>query len=307
MDRERDTTGQTFYLDVLGALEDVLTDPPGELHWSAPIATPLKPHLRAGTAQIWELKGNGTAKSMKVVGFGGSDADATVAMIDYADANPQWVEQDPLYKDARDNDAAVGPDGHVLIVGGDGGDGISLHYQSFNPKSGKMKLLDWTPTRLGDHTTMLLLPDASYLVMGSDRVRLLRDVVLDVTGDGVDGDPDLGVPVAHIYKPPYLFWGERPVIEDAPEVIGYGSSFEVDVSGKGKAKKIKSVVLIRLSPKTHKWDWGNRYIKLPFEQKKSMLTVKAPAVPGLAVPGNYMLFVVNKDGVPGVAELVNLQ
>ena len=179
VDRERDTTGQTFYLDVLAALAAVTTDPPGELHWEGPIATPQKPHLRAGTAQIWELKGNGTAKSMKVVGFGGSDADATVAMIDYADANPQWVEQDPLYKDARDNDAAVGPDGHVLIVGGDGGDGISLHYQSFNPKNGKMKLLDWTPTRLGDHTTTLLLNDGSYLVMGSDRTRLLQDVVLD--------------------------------------------------------------------------------------------------------------------------------
>ena len=164
-----------------------------------------------------------------------------------------------------------------------------------------MKLLDWTPIPRRDHTTMLLLPDATVWIGGSDRTRLVPDDLIA----GVDGDPDMGVPVAEIYKPAYLFWGDRAVIETAPEEIEYGSSFEVEVSGKGKTGKIESVVLIRPSPKTHKWDWGNRFIKLAFDQKKGTLTVKAPAVPGLAVPGNYMLFVLNKAGVPSVAKRVH--
>jgi hypothetical protein len=60
------------------------------------------------------------------------------------------------------------------------------------------------------------------------------------------------------------------------------------------------------SPQTHKWDWGNRYVELAFDRgENGRLTVVAPATPGLAVPGYYMLFVLNHAGVPSEAELVH--
>ena len=72
------------------------------------------------------------------------------------------------------------------------------------------------------------------------------------------------------------------------------------------ADAVGSVALIRIGPVTHNWDWGNRYVKLWFERRGAGLHVQAPAVPGLAVPGYYMLFVVSDEGVPSVAELVHL-
>lgn len=71
-------------------------------------------------------------------------------------------------------------------------------------------------------------------------------------------------------------------------------------------KKIDSVVLIRLSPQTHKWDWENRYIELALDQvRDGTVTVKAPKFPALVIPGYYMLFVLS-DGVPSEAALVLL-
>ena len=60
------------------------------------------------------------------------------------------------------------------------------------------------------------------------------------------------------------------------------------------------------SPQTHKWDWGNRYVELAFDKgENGRLTVVAPAVAGLALPGYYMLFVLSDAGVPSEAELVH--
>ena len=70
--------------------------------------------------------------------------------------------------------------------------------------------------------------------------------------------------------------------------------------------RIGSVALVMPSPQTHKWDWGNRYVELAFDQgKDGRLTVVAPAAPGLALPGYYMLFVLNHAGVPSKAKLVH--
>jgi hypothetical protein len=68
-------------------------------------------------------------------------------------------------------------------------------------------------------------------------------------------------------------------------------------------------VLIRIVPVTHNWDWGNRYVKLwskEKDHKDGEVRVQAPAAPGLAVPGYYMLFAVSDDGVPGEATFVHL-
>ncbi|MEW5740827.1 MAG: galactose oxidase-like domain-containing protein [Myxococcota bacterium] len=40
--------------------------------------------------------------------------------------------------------------------------------------------------------------------------------------------------------------------------------------------------------------------------RNGKLEVKAPHLPGLAVPGDYMLFVVNDQGVPSEGQYVQL-
>ena len=300
--------GRTYYLDVQAALAADDKDVPGENHWEL-IDTALITHHQAGAAQLWELDDTGSATAQKVAAFGGNNTSgpsfATVEMIDYQEPDPQWQRHEDLLLPVHNNYAAVLPDGKVLIVGGEvdedsvaaGAPAQSLHYQMFDPESGKITALGEFPVPRLDHTSMVLLPDASVLVMGSDRTELLPDNLVP----GVEADRDTGVPVAQVYKPPYLFKGPRPIIKDAPDEIAYGSSFDVKVSG-----RIGSVVLIMPSPQTHKWDWGNRYVELAFDKgENGRLTVVAPAVPGLALPGYYMLFVLSDAGVPSEAELVH--
>ena len=311
VDEMDQAVGRTYYLDVQAAIAADDVDVPGENHWEL-VDTALITHHAAGAAQLWELDDTGFATSQKVAAFGGSNTSgpdfATVEMIDYQDQDPRWNRQEDLLLPVSDNYAAVLPDGKVLIVGGEvDGDAVdlgapaqSLHYQMFDPKSGEIRALGESSVPRLDHTTMVLLPDASVLVMGSDRTELLPEGLVP----GVDTDRDTGVPVAQVYKPPYLFKGPRPVIEDAPDEIDYGSFFDVQVSG--PSGRVSSVVLILPSPQTHKWDWGNRYVELAFDRgENGRLTVVAPATPGLAVPGYYMLFVLNHAGVPSEAELVH--
>ena len=294
--------GNTYLLDVLGALADPKRDVPPDpgapaKHWEL-VATALASHDSGAGAALWTLDGKGEARSQQVALFGG-DRVATVEMIDFAARDPEWVRQDDLLQPVTQNNAVVLPDGQVVVLGGQaGGRGEpeinNYLYQMFNPKSGKIKPLVATTVPRHDHSTALLLPDGTVIAMGGNREEL------------TPGNPDAGVPVAQLYYPPYLFKGPRPVIKEAPTDISYGQPFEVEVSG--GAGQIESVVLIRMGPITHNWDWGNRSVKLAVDQAGGgKLVVKAPARPGLAIPGYYMLFAVNEKGVPSVATATHLR
>ena len=288
--------GNTYFLDVLGALADPDIDVPAENHWEL-VATAQLAHNDGAGAALWILDENGEAASQRIVAFGGnggagSQAAATVEMIDFADANPSWVQQDNLLQPVTQNNAVVLPDGNVVIIGGASGRPTvnSFRYQMFNPDTGQIASLVQTNVPRYDHSTALLLPDATVVALGGNRTEL------------VPGNENAGVPVAQIYKPPYLFRGPRPVIERAPDGINYATRFSIKVSG-----NVESVVMIRTGPVTHNWDWGNRYVKLAYRTgRRGRLVVTAPAVPGLAVPGYYMLFVLSDEGVPSVAKLIHL-
>jgi hypothetical protein len=74
------------------------------------------------------------------------------------------------------------------------------------------------------------------------------------------------------------------------------------------SESVGAVAIIRTGPVTHNWDWGNRYVRLAFQTRPDgTLSVAAPAVPGAAVPGPYLLFVVSASGVPSVGRLVWLR
>jgi Domain of unknown function (DUF1929) len=86
------------------------------------------------------------------------------------------------------------------------------------------------------------------------------------------------------------------------------------------------VVLLRSDHNTHSLTTGDRYVKLAFREKdhggrekrgdkgdkqerddESELRVIAPTLPAQAVPGIYMLFVVDRNGVPSVGKKVVLK
>ena len=61
---------------------------------------------------------------------------------------------------------------------------------------------------------------------------------------------------------------------------------------------------------THSLTTGDRYVKLAFSKAPGAagdLQVKAPNLPAQAVPGIYLLYVVNERGVPSVGRRVDIK
>jgi hypothetical protein len=62
-----------------------------------------------------------------------------------------------------------------------------------------------------------------------------------------------------------------------------------------------------LGATTHDENFDQRYVDLAFQKKDGRLKANSPGDGKQAPPGYYMLFIVNGDGVPSVASMVQLQ
>jgi hypothetical protein len=139
----------------------------------------------------------------------------------------------------------------------------------------------------------LLLPDATVLA-----------------GSGGDADdPNSGVAYPaernhEIYRPPYLFKGARPVIVGSPGEVGYGQTFTVSTTN---ARQIVDVRWIRLGSVTHAFNANQRANRLDFGARDGALTITTPASPSLAPPGHYLLFILNRNGVPSNGKVIRIR
>jgi hypothetical protein len=291
--------GNTYLLDVQAALADPNINAPAANHWTH-VATAGNAHDGGASAIKVKILADGTWKQ-EVYAFGGSNGSgsgtvATVEKINFSAPAPVWQQlEDNLILPANDNNVVILPDGNLFVAGGRGAGVNTLHYQMFNPDTGKRTDLSESPVPRHDHSTALLQPNGGVWIMGGNRVQL-------ITGPGAN--ENMSVPVMEFYQPPYFFKGPRPVIEKAPHKLRYGKTFELRVTG----GEIGSVAIIRTGPITHNWIWGNRYVQLPLEaDKHGRLHVMAPPLPGLAIAGDYLLFAVNKDGVPSEGKHIRLK
>src|SRR5207244_6387176 len=89
----------------------------------------------------------------------------------------------------------------------------------------------------------------------------------------------------------------------APTQVNYGQTFSVqtpDWAG------ITKVTWLRLGNVTHSFDQNQRINRLSFTQLSGSLNVTSPASANLAPPGDYLLFILNSNGVPSVGQIVRL-
>jgi Galactose oxidase-like, Early set domain/Kelch motif len=332
------TDGNTWCLDVLGALRDPNRNIPAKNHWTlVDTASEVRPYC-CPTASLIEIDNAGHTVSHKWFMISGQDADGnqtgTVEKIDFTDAQPQWEIVGSILQPLATTKAVLLPDGKVLI-----GQGVNrspncnvdgrpctyeekegLHFQMFDPNTGSVTRLARTTVSRGLHGTATLLPDASVFFAGENREALVRPddptfpLVTSYAGLLPRGDPDQGVPVGQLFFPMYLFRHDgtratRPVIENAPEDISFGGHFDIKVGG--NPNQISSVVMLRSDHNTHSLTTGDRYVKLAFHPKgaaeKREIRIRAPKVPAQAVPGIYMLFVLDQAGVPSLAKRLYLQ
>ena len=333
------TKGTTWCLDVLGALKDPNRHIPARNHWTLlDTALEVRPYC-CPSASLLEIGADGRTVSHKWFMISGQDANGdqtgTVEEIEFTDGkDAKWKKVGDILQPLATTKAVLLPDGKVLI-----GQGVNrsancsvggrpctyeekegLHFQMFDPNTGSVTKLAKTTVSRGLHGTATLLPDASVFFAGENREALVRPddpsfpMMSSYAGQLVAGDPDQGVPVGQLFFPGYLFKqdgsrAERPVIMKSPEEISYRGHFDVTVAG--DPDRIGSVVLLRSDHNTHSLTTGDRYVKLAFHQKgadhKGELRVRAPKLPAQAIPGIYMLFLVDKAGVPSMGKQVRIK
>ena len=150
-----------------------------------------------------------------------------------------------------------------------------------------------------EHGIIQLMPDATVYLGGQNRNGLVK------LGDPIAplGDSDLGVPVGQLYRPPYLFDANafpatRPLITKTPSIVDYGRPFTMDIAS---LNGVKGVSMIRTGCMSHSLNTDVRMVKLAFRKVGNKLVVYPPKLPGTAIGGYWMLFVVDNSGVPSTA------
>ena len=224
----------------------------------------------------------------RVLVFGGSSPTTpTAQMIDFGDAQPRWRFVESMDESRRNLNSVLLPDGKVLVIGGNRGTGSYdspvFTSEMFDPVTERWTTVAAHTAPRAYHSTALLLPDGRVLSAGQTNGTMQR--------------------TAEVYSPPYLFKGPRPVINDAPEALGYDATFEVATS---QAADIGRVSLVRAGTVTHSTNFDQRSLALPFTRGAGSLTVEGPDASVDAPPGWYMLFVVDEAGVPSVARWVQV-
>jgi hypothetical protein len=314
----------TWCLDVKGALRDPNRDVPAQNHWTRKAQAAVNRHYCCPTASLVETDKNGRTVSHKWLMFSGRDDAGTIVgtieEMEFTASTSIWRRVGDLIHPSINTKALVLPDGKVLLGHGLWAQGPTfeqrngLRFQLFDPATGITRGLAKTTVSRGLHGTATLLPDGTAFFAGENREALVRpDDPSFPMGGFPRGDPDQGVPNGQILRPPYLFnangsLARRPVIKEAPEAIEYKDHFDLEVQG--RSDQVKSVVLLRSDHNTHSFTGGDRYVKLAFEShgnpSKGELRVHTPRLASQAVPGLYMLFVVNRAGVPSEAKPVVL-
>src|SRR3984893_12549259 len=285
--------GKVFYS---GSTTQSRTFDPSTNTWSNVIATTNYGGTRLyGSSVLLPLTpANGYAPRVIILG-GGNPATATTEIIDLSTATPAWTYGPSMSAPRIEMNATILPNGRVLAVGG------SLNDEDVTTASFQADLYDPVTNTMASagsnafprlyHSVSLLLPDATVWVAG--------------------GNPTRGSYEKHveIYTPPYLYnstgsLASRPSITSVtPGVVGDGTSFQVQTPD---AANIASVVIMKDGAVTHAFDMDQRLVGLNFTAGSGALTVTGPPNGNIAPPGYYMLFLINKAGVPSVAKFVQV-
>lgn len=264
----------------------------------------------AGTGRMEALgtfAGNNFGNSSTAVMFapgrilqvgGGSDiqnGSNEASLIDIRGAAPAVTPAAPMALGRHWANATVLADGRVFVAGGSkvkNSRNGPVTYQSelYDPASGTWSAGAVAARMRLYHATSLLLPDATVLTAGG----------------GAPG-PQLNLN-AEIYYPPYLFdaagnRAARPRITSAPMALRAGALLEVSSPD---TASIARMTLVKTGSVTHSFDMDQRFIDLPMSRSEEAVRAWLPASSALTPPGNYMVFLINQDGVPSEAAMLRI-
>jgi hypothetical protein len=271
---------------------------PAPYRWRDVTAAPSDPiyHGFAATSVLLPLLPS-TGYRPRVLFCGG----AQPIVLDLGAASPAWKPTGPRAlggRPVRNHASAVLlPTGEVFVCGGavdpsKDATGI-LQAEAYNPDNNTWTTHPAATVVRNYHSVALLMPDGRVWTAGSN-----HNAQQSFPAPGVD-NRELRI---EIYEPPY-YSADRPQLLSAPGAIGWGQSFDVRTS---QADRIVRVAMIRAGSVTHAFNSDQRYVGLSFSRNGGWLTVKAPPNTGIAPPGYYLLFVLNRDNIPSIGWSVRL-
>lgn len=230
--------------------------------------------------------------------YAGSPASNRAYVIDARNALHTRRVADMAYARMYSN-AVVLPTGQVLVVGGATrgsgwvDDNGVLVPELWSPQTETFTALEPMKEARNYHSAALLLPDARVLVGGQG---------LCYSEPCPGNRPDV-----RIFSPPYLFDAAgrpavRPVIRSAPASAVHGSEVSVKTD-----RRVSSFALVRMSAATHSVNNDQRRVWIaPTRVSDTEYRLGLPTNPGQLLPGNWMLFAVNAEGVPSVATILRV-
>jgi hypothetical protein len=222
--------------------------------------------------------------------------DVQPRILDLGNATPSWqdtAQRQPPSPVRRHGCAVLLPDSSVLLVGGCetnlDADAV-LAAERYDPATDVWSTLATAAVPRNYHSVALLLPDGCVWTAGSN---------FDSMGGIANRELRM-----EIFKPPYLFWGARPVITSVPSSMTLPSTFTIHTP---QSSTIQSVAMMRCGSVTHAFDADQRYVGLSIQSHTaSSLTVKSPPNKKVAPPGYYMLFILDANGVPSIGKIVQI-
>jgi hypothetical protein len=195
------------------------------------------------------------------------------------------------------HNSVVLPNGQVVVMGGQtvpvpfSDDDSVLVPELWDPATEAFTPLPPMAVPRNYHSIALLLPDGRVLSAGG----------------GLCGGCATNHTNLQILTPSYLLNQDgtaaaRPAITSAPSVIAYGSRPQVTTSG-----PVSAFALMRIGSATHTVDNDQRRIPLAFTSAgTNRYALAIPSNPGIALPGYYMLFTLDADGVPSTAKTLRI-
>ncbi|MER5889473.1 discoidin domain-containing protein [Streptomyces sp. NPDC001941] len=196
------------------------------------------------------------------------------------------------------SNSVVLPDGKVAVFGG------QAYPVPFSDATSVMTPELWDPAT-GKFTPMasMAVPRNYHSV-----ANLLPDGRIFSGGGGLCGDCATNHADGAVFTPPYLLNADgsektRPVITGGvPARAAHGAKLTVTTDS-----AVTSFALVRAGAATHSTDNDQRRVPLTYRQVTSgSYEVTIPSDPGIALPGTYMLFALNAQGVPARAKLLTI-
>ncbi|MEV6598682.1 galactose oxidase early set domain-containing protein [Actinoplanes sp. NPDC051346] len=165
---------------------------------------------------------------------------------------------------------------------------------------------DYPPIPRMYHTSAIVLPSGQVLVCGSNRDSQRS------RGGGAGHEhhgQDTRELRLELYSPPYLFdsaGNPAPRIEVtlSRTEAGYGEQLTLRSPD---AERIRRVTVLRCASVTHGYSSDQRLVELSIGARThTEVTVTTPPTPEIGIPGYYLLFALDRDGVPAHGRYLRL-